>query len=62
MRKSQFSETLIVEILRDAESGILVADVKRLREFEAETANLKRIYTDLALENAAIKGVLNRKW
>ena len=38
-----------------------MADVKRLRELEAENAKLKRMYADLALENAAIKDVLNRK-
>ena len=88
MRKSKFSETQIVAILRDAESGVAVADllrkhgvskatffkwrskyggatvadVKRLRELEVENAKLKRMYADLALENAAIKEVLNRKW
>jgi putative transposase len=35
--------------------------VKRLRELEAENSKLKRMYADLALENAAIKDVLNRK-
>lgn len=88
MRKSKFSETQIVAILRDAESGVPVADllrkhgvskatffkwrsryggasvsdVTRLRELEAENAKLKRMYADLAIENAAIKDVLNRKW
>jgi putative transposase len=88
MRKSKFSETQIVAILKDAESGVPVADlirkhgvskarffkwrsryggasvsdVKRLRELEAENAKLKRMYADLAIENAAIKDVLNRKW
>ena len=85
MRKSKFSETQIVGILKDAESGVpdllrkygvskatffkwrskyggaTVSDVKRLRELEAENAKLKRMYADLALENAAIKDVLNRK-
>jgi len=87
MRKSKFSESQIVGILKDAESGVAVADllrkhgiskatffnwrskyggasvadVKRLRELEAENAKLKRMYADLALENAAIKEVLNRK-
>jgi putative transposase len=87
MRKSKFSETQIVEMLKDAESGMpitdlvrkhgvskatffrwrskyggaSVADVKRLRELEVENAKLKRMYADLALENAAIKDVLNRK-
>jgi len=87
MRKSKFTETQIVGILKDAESGVpvadllrkhgvskatffkwrskyggaTVADVKRLRELEAENAKLKRMYADLALENAAIKDVLSRK-
>jgi hypothetical protein len=34
----------------------------RVRELEAENAKLKRMYADLALENAAIKDVLNRKF
>lgn len=88
MRKSKFSETQIVGILKDAESGLpvdtllrkygvsratffkwrskyggaTVNDVKRLRELETENAKLKRMYADLAIENAAIKDVLNRKW
>jgi putative transposase len=41
--------------------GATVSDVKRLRELEAENTKLKRMYADLALENAAIKDVLNRK-
>ena len=87
MRKSKFSESQIVGILKDAESGVpvgdllrkhavskatffkwrskyggaSVSDVKRLRELEAENAKLKRMYADLAIENAAIKEVLNRK-
>lgn len=42
-------------------AGATVGDLKRLRELEAENAKLKRMYTDLALENAAIKELLNRK-
>ena len=47
---------------RSRYGGASVSDVKRLRELEAENAKLKRMYADLALENAAIKDVLNRKW
>ena len=36
-------------------------DVKRLRQLEAENARLKKMYSDLALENAAIKELLQRK-
>ena len=87
MRKSKFSESQIVSILKEADAGVPVADllrkhglskatffkwrskyagasladVKRLRELEAENAKLKRMYADLTLENAAIKDVLARK-
>ncbi len=87
MRKSRFTESQIVEILKQGEGGIplteilrqhnisratyfhwrakyagaTVDELKRLRELEAENTKLKRMYADLALENAAIKDVLSRK-
>jgi putative transposase len=41
--------------------GLGVSVLKRLRELEAENARLKKMYADLALENEAIRAVLNRK-
>lgn len=87
MKKSKFSESQIVAVLKEGESGVPVAQVlrqhgisqatyykwkakyggasvaelKRLRELEAENSKLKRMYADLALENVAIKDVLSRK-
>lgn len=87
MKKSRFTESQIVEILKEGEAGVPVAELvrkhgistatyygwkskfagvavselKRLRELETENARLKRMYAELAMENAAIKDVLNRK-
>lgn len=41
--------------------GTSVSELKRLKELEAENAKLKRMYAELALENAAIRDVLSRK-
>ena len=87
MRKSRYSESQIVAILKQGEAGVGVAELirkhgisratyfnwrskyggvsvnelKRMKELEAENAKLKRMYAELALENAAIKDVLSRK-
>lgn len=42
-------------------AGMSVNEIKRTKELEAENARLKRMYAELALENAAIKDVLSRK-
>ena len=36
--------------------------VPQLRQLQDENAKLKRMYADLALENAAIKDVLTKKF
>jgi putative transposase len=46
---------------RSKYSGVTVSELKRMKELEAENAKLKRMYAELALENAAIKDVLSRK-
>lgn len=87
MRRSKFSESQILAILKEVEAGLPVAEVirkagisratfftwrakyggatvaelKRLKELEQENSRLKRMYADLAMENAAIKEVLSRK-
>ncbi len=46
---------------RSKYSGVTVNELKRMKDLEAENAKLKRMYAELALENAAIRDVLNRK-
>jgi putative transposase len=41
--------------------GASVPELQRLKELEQENGKLKRMYAELALENAAIKDVLSRK-
>lgn len=87
MKKSRFSESQIVSILKQADAGMAAKDVcrqagislatyyqwkskyggmdasdlKRVKELEAENARLKRLYADLALENAAMKDLIAKK-
>jgi hypothetical protein len=46
---------------RGPPAGLEASDVKRLKELEHENSRLKRMYTDLSLENAALKDVIAKK-
>ena len=87
MKRSRFTETQIISILKEADAGMSVkelcrkrgisdatfynwksryggmsaSELKRLREIEQENAKLKRMYADLALENTALKDLIEKK-
>ena len=41
--------------------GMEASDIKRMREIEAENGKLKRMFADLALENRALKELIEKK-
>ena len=87
MKRSRFTETQIISILKEADAGLAVkqvcrkhgisdatfynwkskyggmraSELKRLREVETENAKLKRMCACLALENTALKDLIEKK-
>jgi putative transposase len=41
--------------------GMEASDLKRVKELEAENGRLKRMYAELALDNAAMKDLIAKK-
>ena len=88
MKKSKFSESQIVAILKEGEAGVpvaqilrqhgisqatyyvwksryggaSVAELKRLKELEAENARLKRAVADLTVDKQILKEVVEGKY
>ena len=87
MKRSKFSDTQIVSILKQAEAGmpvkevcrqhqissacyykwkskfggLRVSELRRNRELEAENSKLKRMYAEMAMENHALKDLIEKK-
>ena len=41
--------------------GMDASELKRIKELEAENAKLKRMFADMALENTALKDLIEKK-
>ena len=74
MKKSRFSETQIVSILKEADAGLAVIEICRKHEISSPTCykwkakygglgafGLKRMYADKAMEADALKDVIEKK-
>jgi putative transposase len=87
MKKTHFTGTKIIGILKEADTGIQVkeicrkhgisdatyynwkskyggmsaSDLKRLKEMERELSQLKRMYADMAMENRALRDLIEKK-
>lgn len=87
MRKSRFTETQIVSILKEQEAGkptkelcrehgisaptfyqwkskyggMEASDVRRMKELEEENARLKRMYSNLAMDNEILRDLFTKK-
>lgn len=87
MKRARFTETQIVAVLKEADSGVPVkdlcrkhgisdatyynwkskyggmeaSDLKKMKELERELSQLKRMYADMAIENRALKDLIEKK-
>lgn len=87
MKRTRFTETQIVAVLKEADSGVPVKDIcrkhgisdatyynwkskyggmeasdlKKMKDLERELGQLKRMYADIALENRALKDLIEKK-
>jgi putative transposase len=87
MKRTRFTETQIVAVLKEADSGVPVkdlcrrhgisdatyynwkskyggmeaSDLKKMKDLERELSQLKRMYADIALENRALKDLIEKK-
>ena len=87
MKKSRYSESQIVNILKEAAAGVAledlirqhgfsrgsfykwkarysgmsIADLRRLKELEAENRRLKQMYANLSLEHEVLKDIIEKK-
>jgi len=87
MKRARFTETQIVAVLKEADSGVPVkdlcrkhgisdatyynwkskyggmeaSDLKKMKELERELSQLKRMYAEMALENRALKDLIEKK-
>lgn len=88
MKKKRFSESQILTILKEGESGMPVldlcrkhgvgnstyykwksryggmssAELKRLKELEAENRRLKHMYAELSIDHKILKDVVEKKY
>jgi len=87
VKKSKFTETQIIAVLKQGDAGVPIKDLcrqagissatyyqwkskyggmeaselRRVKELEAENSKLKRMYAELALDNAAMKDLIAKK-
>ncbi len=87
MKRTRFTETQIVGVLKEVDSGgpikdvcrkhgisdatyynwkskyggMEASDLKKMKELERELGQLKRMYADMALENRALRDLIEKK-